>query len=520
MGNSSSSPLTEYQKQSLAIIPKCTGFLSLVGSIYILQDILGNKTKRSKSTYHRILLGLSTFDCISSIVNILSTWPSPSSLDHVYLAFGTTATCTIQGFFNELSNVTTPLYTASLTLRVCLVILKDWKESQIQKYEYLFHIIPVSVGIIMSICGIIFKLYNNSGWLCWYATPSLPTDIDMEENEYNKIVRLVGMFRWIHYGIVWSAILSVSVGFYLIYRKVKSIEAKSPPTFHNHNSFMMYSDSALAASTGTIAGTAGDGTSAPGKTAAAVQESSSRSGGGSSQRSDSSFQYVLDTTTAHDDYEVDDDGDGDDDGEVVIAAASNANATAKKENAAVHHMTMESSEFVDDLMLTEIERERLFSGGAGGSSKFSLGDLSSENTDEDDYKSEAFRALIAQVTAARSNIRTGGGGGPIKGGGGGTAIITTDADDSNNGKTTATTTTSSSNSSSNKNRKEYYRNVKRINQLLRKQNRKGRRSYQVAIQSILYICALYATWTFTTVSWPPFQIPLCSFVYRWFLAHF
>merc|ERR1719197_478155 len=100
------------KRKALALVPKCTGSLSLVGSLFIMQDVIRDKRKRSESVYHRIMLGLSLFDSFASVVNVLSTWPTPmDQADRIFLASGSTETCTAQGFFNELGNITTPLYT-------------------------------------------------------------------------------------------------------------------------------------------------------------------------------------------------------------------------------------------------------------------------------------------------------------------------------------------------------------------------------------------------------------------------
>ena len=212
------------QQKSLALVPKFTGALSLIGSLFILQDILRDKKKRTKSVYHKVMIGLSTFDVMSSIANIFSTWPSPADqAASIYLASGTTATCTAQGFFNELGNITTPLYTVALCMRYLLVVRYNWKESRLEKYEKLFHIVPFSIGFSMAILGLPFQLYNNSGWICWYAPYPQGCMVD------NTCTRggQAGTFRWIHYGIIWSAILFVTAGMILIYIQVRDQEKKA-----------------------------------------------------------------------------------------------------------------------------------------------------------------------------------------------------------------------------------------------------------------------------------------------------
>jgi len=211
---------TIYQ-EALAILPKCTAFLSLIGSIFIIQDVIRQKTR---SVSHRIMLGLSLFDCVASFVNILSTWPTPANLsESVFLASGTTLTCTVQGFFNELGNITAPIYTASLSLRYLLSVAYEWKERDFKKYELVFHAVPIIIGSTMAILGLPLQLYNNAGYLCWYA----PAPKNCSEFGTCSRGELMGLFRWLHYGIVWSAIAFVTISMILLYMSVRKQERSS-----------------------------------------------------------------------------------------------------------------------------------------------------------------------------------------------------------------------------------------------------------------------------------------------------
>ena len=158
------------RSKTLALLPKFTGSLSLMGSAFIFQDVVFHKNFHR--VYHRLVLGLSCSDMIASVVNILSTWPIPraEAVDGVYLAGGTTQTCTAQGFFNELGNLATPLYNASLCAYYVLVIRNGWAEDRIRSgAEPAMHAVPTAVAFLIAILGVPFRLYNNSGWLCWIA---------------------------------------------------------------------------------------------------------------------------------------------------------------------------------------------------------------------------------------------------------------------------------------------------------------------------------------------------------------
>jgi hypothetical protein len=89
---------SESQRIALAILPKLTGFLSMVASFWIIVEVLTDIVKRS-NVYHRLLLGMSLVDLISSISYFASTWPVPSGTDDVTWAIGNERSCSLQGLF-------------------------------------------------------------------------------------------------------------------------------------------------------------------------------------------------------------------------------------------------------------------------------------------------------------------------------------------------------------------------------------------------------------------------------------
>jgi len=170
--------------------------------------------------FYRIMLGLSIFDSMASIVNVLSTWPTPSDQgDVIYGAMGTTTTCAVQGFFNEFGNITTPLYSASLCIWYLLFLKYGWREKECEGIEYVFHLIPIGGGFLMAVVGLAFSLYNNSGFLCWYAP--YPAGCDTVEPHTCSRGEYAGVFRWIHYGVVWIAIAVVTVSMASLYSAVR-----------------------------------------------------------------------------------------------------------------------------------------------------------------------------------------------------------------------------------------------------------------------------------------------------------
>jgi hypothetical protein len=84
------------QQAHLAIWPKITGALSVIGAASVCLEILKDRRKRGK-VYHRLLLGMSITDLNTSFWYALSTWPIPRDTKVVAFPSGNQASCTAQG---------------------------------------------------------------------------------------------------------------------------------------------------------------------------------------------------------------------------------------------------------------------------------------------------------------------------------------------------------------------------------------------------------------------------------------
>mmetsp|Transcript_12950 Transcript_12950/g.21455 ORF Transcript_12950/g.21455 Transcript_12950/m.21455 type:complete len:386 (+) Transcript_12950:102-1259(+) len=209
----------------LAILAKCGGSLSFIGSLLIIRDIV-KKGKKNLNAFRRIMFGLSCGDIISSIGNILSTWPTPADQTYIWGAAGTTETCTAQGFFNELGNMGAVLYSASLSIYYVWTMTQGMKRKPMpKKSEFALHVVPITIAAIMAIAGLPFLVYNNAaGFNCWYGsypTTGCSMDGTCTRGEHADI------FRWVHYAIVWAAIIVVICCMVVIYMVVRDTEKKA-----------------------------------------------------------------------------------------------------------------------------------------------------------------------------------------------------------------------------------------------------------------------------------------------------
>jgi len=152
-------------------LPVVSGFLSIMGSITIVVMMLRSIGRRLSSTYGRLVFGMSCMDIMQSLAYCLSTLPSPKDSDLPWPSYGTTLSCSIQGWFLFAGGIGTTIYYCSLCIYYVLRIAKkDLTESTIKnKVEPFLHFIPLMYSIAAGIFLGISKNFNNAGPVCWIA---------------------------------------------------------------------------------------------------------------------------------------------------------------------------------------------------------------------------------------------------------------------------------------------------------------------------------------------------------------
>lgn len=108
----------------------------------------------------------------------LSTWPIPAGSGPLY-ASGTTASCTVQGFFIQLS-LAAPMYNLFLAAHYLLVIKYGWSAVELNAAEKRVHPLIMTIAFGIAIAGIPLKIFNNANVWCWIA-PN-PNDPDRGNN--------------------------------------------------------------------------------------------------------------------------------------------------------------------------------------------------------------------------------------------------------------------------------------------------------------------------------------------------
>ena len=138
-------PPTNLQGQ---IIFKVVGSISCLGSGYIIQDVLRHPDKRSKSVYHRIMVGLSAMDIFYSFSwYVLGSWPMPKG--SWLWAAGNMASCDAAAFIGTFGYIGSSLYNCSLATYYSLQLKYNWQDHRIKRIQKWFHIVPCSISLLL-----------------------------------------------------------------------------------------------------------------------------------------------------------------------------------------------------------------------------------------------------------------------------------------------------------------------------------------------------------------------------------
>ena len=147
------------------ITNKITAGLSILGSTYIIQDVLRDPQKQKESTYHRIMLGLSSSDIIFSFFSFfLGTWVMLRG--EQMFAIGSNATCSVAGFFAAIGGVSTLLYSCSLATFYLLKLKYSWVNSKVKAIEKWLLFLPCMVGLIYAILPAAMSKLGPTGTVC------------------------------------------------------------------------------------------------------------------------------------------------------------------------------------------------------------------------------------------------------------------------------------------------------------------------------------------------------------------
>ena len=122
---------TDQQLRALGIIPRITGMMSMLGSSFVMYEVLKSPQKRTMA-YHLQMLALSIADFLFSISLFVYNWPAPDS-----------RWCTANGFILLLGGTPEAMFNAGVCVYYMFFVYFGWSEEKIIRYQRVFIIFPI-----------------------------------------------------------------------------------------------------------------------------------------------------------------------------------------------------------------------------------------------------------------------------------------------------------------------------------------------------------------------------------------
>lgn len=220
-------PWTQSQQVTLALIPKFSAVLSLMGSMAIVWECLYLDRLKLNRVYHRLLFVMSLCDILESCWNFTSTWPIPKGTPNIAFAAGNTMTCEFQGFVLQFG-LATPILNMCLSIYYLLVIKFSWTEEMIKRRaEPWFHTAAFSIALGTCFACVAMDQFNNSNLWCWISPFPLGCKDSFRYGDDADCIRgdNAWIYRWAFYYVeLWFAILFVAVAMSTVYITVVKLE--------------------------------------------------------------------------------------------------------------------------------------------------------------------------------------------------------------------------------------------------------------------------------------------------------
>ena len=213
---------TTIQLYALAIGPRISAIISFTCMIWMIYTTWKNIRK---NTYHRLMFGLSFHQLSDSTWAIIGPAAVPKDTPNgPYGAIGNTTTCTIQGFFGQVS-FCVPFYYVLLSVYSFVLIKHKFQLSKYIQYEKYLHILAHVFPIGSAFYLLSLDAFNYTGHFdCWIS--SLP--FECGEDTGIPCVRgpqNVETMAWIFAGapaffcMLFPTIMMISLYIMVYYRK-------------------------------------------------------------------------------------------------------------------------------------------------------------------------------------------------------------------------------------------------------------------------------------------------------------
>ena len=168
--------LSDSQLLAIQITMRISACLSVLGSCYIIYNLLGPMRKKELNhrVFYRMLLGLSICDACSSFAICFGSSAAPLESLHSNImpaAKGTWLTCEVQAFAIQLFYYASIFYTAGISINFLLSVKYHWSERRIRKVaEPILHTVAWSIPLLTAILAWVFDMLNPAGFFCYVST--------------------------------------------------------------------------------------------------------------------------------------------------------------------------------------------------------------------------------------------------------------------------------------------------------------------------------------------------------------
>ncbi len=154
--------------RTFSIIQSSFSAISFIASIGIF-CVIYRSYERFSTTIHRLLIGLSVSDMLSSFAQIFATLPAPREFsDVIWNAHGTVESCEAQGFFIFVGSIAAPLYNCSLCFYYLAILKYGKKDEWIkEKLEPYLHGVPLLVSLLGGFIILGKKAFNPNMTYCY-----------------------------------------------------------------------------------------------------------------------------------------------------------------------------------------------------------------------------------------------------------------------------------------------------------------------------------------------------------------
>lgn len=187
-------------EKAMTIVPRVTGMVSMISSLYIISDIVSVSGGKPKETKDLLLISMNVADLLWTFtVWFLGSWPSPKGMG-IYGAVGNTASCEAQGYLGFVFAGTATAYNALMAIVFLLIVRYQWKETRLTRMRPYLIYVPIIFYAVSYMPVLIMDGFNSNHGTNCRLTPSpinCETDPNIECERGEEIVVYGGIFTLI-----------------------------------------------------------------------------------------------------------------------------------------------------------------------------------------------------------------------------------------------------------------------------------------------------------------------------------